>query len=271
MKQGKKWLFAAAFVLLLAVFLFAGWQLLGYWLEGDEAATQHEQLIEQAVTAPLPPEQPPEEERTPEYMDTEVTEILDKPRDLPPIRVDFDALWEINTDVIAWLYSEGTEISYPVVQATDNEYYLRRLLDGSYNRSGTIFADYRNSGDFSDWHTLVYGHNMKNSTMFGTFPNYASQEYYEAHPVLYLLTPEKNFRVELLAGYLTDPADEIYTFADSRAQRDELVGMAVGKSDFTASVDIGTEDKLVTFSTCAYNTEDARYILVGVLKEIDFE
>lgn len=84
--------------------------------------------------------------------------------------------------MLAWLYCPDTVINYPVVQSDDNEYYLRRLMDGSSNTAGTLFADYRCSPDFSDPHTVIYGHNMKNDTMFGILPEYGAQEFYEPHP-----------------------------------------------------------------------------------------
>ena len=79
-----------------------------------------------------------------------------------PIIVDFEVLQTENKDIIAWLHCPDTKINYPVAQSEDNSYYLRRLLDGSWNTAGTIFMDYRNSADFSDRHTVIYGHNMKN-------------------------------------------------------------------------------------------------------------
>lgn len=81
-----------------------------------------------------------------------------------PIIVDFEVLQTENKDIIAWLHCPDTKINYPVAQSEDNSYYLRRLLDGSWNTAGTIFMDYRNSADFSDRHTVIYGHNMKNDT-----------------------------------------------------------------------------------------------------------
>ena len=89
-----------------------------------------------------------------------------------PISVDFAALQAENPDIIAWLYSEDTPINYPVVQSKDNQYYLRRLTDGSYNTNGTLFMDYRDAADLSGFNTIIYGHRMKSKAMFGTLPGY---------------------------------------------------------------------------------------------------
>ena len=96
-----------------------------------------------------------------------------------PVSVDFQKLKEENSDIIAWIYCEDTPINYPVVLAKDNSYYLHRKINGDYGFAGTLFADYRNKGDFSDNNTIIYGHNMKNDTMFGTITEYRNQEYFD--------------------------------------------------------------------------------------------
>ena len=101
--------------------------------------------------------------------------------------VDFDALSEINPDIVAWIYIEDTEINYPVVQGTDNQYYLKRLFNGKWNGSGCIFLDSRNSPDLSDRHSIIYGHHMKNGTMFSGLTEYKKQGFYEGHPVVLLM------------------------------------------------------------------------------------
>ena len=116
--------------------------------------------------------------------------------------VDFAALKEINPDIVAWVYIEGTEINYPVVQGTDNQYYLKHLFNGKWNSSGCIFLDRRNEPDFSDRHSIIYGHHMKNGTMFSGLTQYKKQEFYQAHPTILLITPEQNIRVEIFAGYV---------------------------------------------------------------------
>ena len=121
-----------------------------------------------------------------------------------PIEVDFDELLAINGDVVGWLYCEGTPINYPVVQGDDNSYYLKHLIDGSKNINGTLFIDHRNGANFADENTVVYGHHMKNGSMFASLVNYKSQEYFDAHPILYFLTPDGNYRIELFSGYVCD-------------------------------------------------------------------
>lgn len=103
--------------------------------------------------------------------------------------IDFEALWEINKDVIAWIELPGTIINYPIVQGEDNEQYLRHLLDGSYHRFGTLFIDYRNAPDFTNDNTIVYGHHIKAGDMFCLLEEYREQSYYDEHPYFLLYTP----------------------------------------------------------------------------------
>lgn len=183
------------------------------------------------------------------------------------ISVDFTELKEVYGDVIAWIYCPNTPINYPVVQSTDNDYYLHRLITGEYNAGGTLFMDFRNSSDFSDWNSIIYGHNMKNDSMFGILPDYMEQEFYEEHPVWYLVTEEYTYQIELVGGYVTAADSSSYDFPEDAAGRDTLANMASRKSSFRSDVKVEEEDRLVTMSTCVYDYEDSRYVLVGILRE----
>lgn len=185
-----------------------------------------------------------------------------------PIEIDFKSLKNINKDIIAWIYSEKTPINYPIVQSNDNNYYLRRLIDGTYNQAGTIFLDCKNSSNFEDYNSIIYGHNMKNDSMFGTITNYKNQEYFELHKEMFLITEEKNFKIELFAGYITSIESDIYKFPKTSSSNENLINTAIQKSTFKSNVTVTKEDKIITLSTCSYNFENARYILLGVLREM---
>lgn len=181
-----------------------------------------------------------------------------------PISVDFETLKQENDDIVGWIYSPDTPINYPIVQGDDNEQYLRADLNGKYLFSGTIFVDYRNGNIGEDKNYIIYGHNIKNSTMFGTLVDYKDQAYYDAHPVIYLLTPEANYVIELFAGAIVKDNDNIYqTYPSSSA-----ISNIVANSSFISDVSIKDEDKIITLSTCSYEFNNARYILLGKLTEI---
>lgn len=186
-----------------------------------------------------------------------------------PLVIDFNALKEKNNDIIAWLYSEGTPINYPIVQTTNNDYYLRRLIDGTYNQAGTIFMDYKNSNDFSDFNTIIYGHNMKNDSMFGSLTKYENQNYYDEHKEMFLYTENKKFIIKIFAGFITSSESDIYGYPKTSNTNKKLIDNAIKKSTFISDVDVSCEDKIITLSTCSYNFENARYILLGVLKELE--
>lgn len=186
-----------------------------------------------------------------------------------PLRVDFNKLWEKNGDIIAWLYCENTKIDYPVVQSGDNAYYLRRLLDGSYNIAGTLFLDYRCAPDFSDFNSVIYGHNMRNDTMFGPLTEYKNQAFYDAHPVWWIFTPEKNYRIDLIWGYVTPSDSETYKTPVTDEEKQEFISTAVRSTTFRSAVDYSLEDTFLTLSTCSYEYENARFVLVGKLTEME--
>ena len=185
-----------------------------------------------------------------------------------PLVIDFNTLKEKNNDIIAWLYSEGTPINYPIVQTTNNDYYLRRLIDGTYNQAGTIFMDCKNSGDFSDFNTIIYGHNMKNDSMFGTLTNYDNQNYYDEHKEMFLYTENEKFKIEIFAGFITSSESDIYYFPKTSSTNENLIDYAIKNSTFKSNIKVSNEDKIITLSTCSYNFENARYVVLGILRKI---
>ena len=229
-------------VLCAAVFIYCGWQLGDYWLEYKHAKDFISSLSDRVVT-----------------------EISDAPLENAPVSVDFDTLLSECPDIVGWLWCEGTDINYPVVRAEDNSYYLHRLTDGSYSANGTLFLDYRNGGDISDKVSVIYGHHMKTGAMFGKLDNYKEQEYYDEHPVMYLLTPEGSYKLELCAGINTDADADIYDPYLSDGKRLTLVLAAIEDSYFNADLDISSEDRFVILSTCDYDYYNSRFIVIAKL------
>lgn len=183
--------------------------------------------------------------------------------------IDFDALLAVNQDIVGWIYSEGTVINYPMVQSRDNDYYLRRMLDGSYNIAGSIFIDYRNSPDLSDFNTIIYGHNLKNGSMFGTLKEYKNQEYYDKHSTIYIYTPEESYAIEIIAGYKTDVYSDIYKIPETIEELQTLYEEIIGLSTFKSNTSFQEGDRLVTLSTCTDGADISRYVLVGkIIKNI---
>lgn len=256
-KHGKTklWMWRAAILLLITVFLYAGYQIYLDWRTVEEASQLSEMLIKNAV-------------RIPQDRQQEAPAVNQPEEETVPIQVDFEMLQQENADIIAWIYCPDTPIHYPVVQGEDNSYYLRRLLDGEYNTNGTLFLDYRNSSDFGNFNSIIYGHHMKNGAMFGTLVKYKEQGYYDAHPFLYLLTPEQNYKVELIAGYVTSSDSELYSLADTQEEMAALLETATEKSTFVSETMADADDFLLTLSTCSYEYDNARYVVIGKLTKI---
>lgn len=181
-----------------------------------------------------------------------------------PISIDFEALKKENSDIIGWIYCPDTPINYPIVKGKDNNQYLRTDLNGKYLVSGTLFADYRNGNIGDDRNYIVYGHNMKNSTMFGTLVKYKEQSYYEAHPILYFLTPNDNYVIELCAGAVVKRDSDIYNPNPDK----NVITAFTEKSTFQSYVEISEYESIITLSTCSYEFNNARYVLIAKLNKI---
>ncbi len=176
--------------------------------------------------------------------------------------IDFDSLREINPDVIGWLYYEDTVIDYPVVQGENNEVYLSMLFDRTWGGCGTLFADCITEEPFRQFNTIVYGHHMKDGTMFACLKELRDPEYCKKHPKLELSTPEGRFDLEIWA-FLNEPGDsKIYTTnIEGEENKQAYLDLTEELAAYTTDVNVTTEDRLVMLSTCAYEFEDARYII----------
>ena len=180
--------------------------------------------------------------------------------------VDFAGLAAINPDVVAWLVLEDTPLNYPLVQGRDNTFYLNHMFDGTQSPVGALFVDSRNAPGFADQNTVIYGHHMKDGSMFAVLKNYSNQGFYEEHPQMLLLTPEGNYLVELFAGYATAiTADSWRHSFDDAADFLRWVAEAKHRSDFVSDVELGSSDRVVTLSTCSYVFDNARYVVHGRL------
>lgn len=232
------------------------------YAEGDAV---YEEILEQAVVAmPEVPGENPEPEGEAESQIAQEAQKEETDSIVPEI--DFAALKAVNEDVVGWLYLPDTVISYPVVQGKDNSYYLKHLVDGTYNANGCLFMDYKNQRNLMDDNTLIYGHHMDSGKMFESLVKYKNQEFYDTHPVMYFLTVDGTYQVELFAGYTTTADAGAYMISIStREEKIEWLKEMFHSSDFFADVTVSALDHIVTFSTCAYDFHNARYVLHGKL------
>lgn len=176
--------------------------------------------------------------------------------------IDFDALKKVNPDVIGWIYYEDTFINYPIVKGEDNDKYLTTTFDGSYGSFGTLFADSITEAPFKQFNTIVYGHHMRNGSMFGDLRKLKDPDFTKKHPRMELITPEGKFHLEIWA-FLNQPSDSrIYTTNISdKTECAEYIKMIEELAEYTLDVEVAPEDRIVDLSTCAYEYQDARYVV----------
>ena len=182
----------------------------------------------------------------------------------------FSTLQEINKDTIGWLTVNNTRIDYPVVQAKDNDYYLKRDYYQNKNRHGWIFMDYRNNPDELNENTIIYGHNLANQTMFGTL-RYALNSYWykkSANQIITFNTPKENMKFQIFSIY-TIPTTNDYldiTFPTTDAYQ-SYIDLVKGRSIYDFNIEVTTGDKILTLSTCANGNDKRLVIHAKLIKE----
>lgn len=181
--------------------------------------------------------------------------------------VDWKALKKVNPDVQGWLYQKGTVINYPVVQGTDNDTYLHTRFDKQWSGGGTLFVDCRMEKDFKGFNSIIYGHHMKDGSMFRSIRGYTKEDgYYDKHKTLELATPHGNYHLVVFSAFITKATDEdTYKMTYDEAEKQAYIDRAWERSELPItrdSVDVTKNDRLVTLSTCAYDYEEARYIVM---------
>ncbi len=240
---------------------FAGYQIYREYTERQESVDTYTDL-ENLISFPeVLPEEEPDETNPSESGETE-------PEPVGPT-IDFAGLKEINENCVAWIYIEDTAINYPVVQGSDNSYYLKHLVNGKWNSAGSIFLDFRANSNMSDRHSIIYGHHMKDGTMFSGLTKYKKQTYYEEHPEGLLITPERTYRIEFFAGYVASVEDPAWKIGfESDEDFETWIKETKKSSWFTSSLSPAVTDRILTLSTCSYEFDNARFVLHAILVEI---
>ena len=175
--------------------------------------------------------------------------------------IDWKSLRAINPDVVAWVKIPGTVVDYPIVQTKDNQYYLKRAFDGKKNSCGTIFMNAYNRMDFSDYNTVLYGHNMKNGSMFAVINKYKEDAFYEDHKEVWLFTPYWERKYQIISVHKATDASETYTveFGDRYA---EHVAKEASMSIYDTGNGYNVDLPMITLSTCTGNGLLDRMVLI---------
>ena len=187
-------------------------------------------------------------------------------------RVDFDELKKINAETIGWIrfYPEPAIINYPLVQGKDNDQYLHQTFSANENTLGAIFLNVSNNADFSDRNSIIYGHRMKDGSMFRHLEDYKDQEFWKANPYFYIYTPdgrELTYHIYSVAT-VEDTSDVYLTEFASDNDYQAFLNMTKEASYYDTGVEVGVDDTVVTLSTCTKESDNHRLVVLGV-KEKD--
>lgn len=181
-----------------------------------------------------------------------------------PVGIDL-AWWQSHyNDIIGYVYSPGTPISYPIAYDGNNEYYLHHDLYGNYSEYGTIFLDARVPSDFSGQNNVLYGHHMADGSMFASISNYKQQWYYDAHPYYYVYTNNGNYRVDLFAGIIVPGEHEVFSTSLSTSQLQRFIN----DSTFYSGKGVPS-GQIMTLCTCSYEAANYRYVVLGELVKLE--
>lgn len=197
------------------------------------------------------------------------TETGEEPYEAP---IDFESLWAVNEDVYAWIRVPGTVIDYPVLQhATDNSYYLNYNIDGSHGYPGCIYTENMNSKDFTDNNTVIYGHNMKNGTMFAGLHQYEDMSFLEENDKIYIYMPDKQLEYTIFAAYVYDDRHLLYSFDFTNDDvyanyLEDVFAIRDMSANIRSDISVTKDDNIITLVTCMSQQPNNRLLVQAVLE-----
>lgn len=278
----------------IAVFVYAGYRLLGFYLDykagtDEYSSIENEFFREESGTdaetagteTPAQPEsgktlESAESAEDPKTVDsiidnakkTEVEESLEL-KNLPTMKnpIDFDGLNKVNPEVIGWIRVGAVDISYPIAQTDNNDFYLHRTFRKEDNFAGCIFMEHTNSKNLTDQNTIIYGHNMKNRSMFGNLREFANQETYEKNRYFWIYTPKLIYQYEIFSSHVVGKTSATYIIRFSPADFQAFLDESLHSSDIKCEAVPTISDRIVTLSTCT-GDDATRRVLKGMLKQI---
>ena len=259
MKKSKKRVLKSLYILLVVLCLLCI-GILVFLLARDQneeiAIEEQQQMLEETYV---------EEVTEPEVV------VEEEKAELP---IDFDGLTKVNPEIYAWVHVPDTNIDYPILQheGEDQSYYLTRDIYGESNQAGSIYTEDYNNKHFQDPNTIIYGHNMKNGSMFHNVRYFAEREFFDEHEELYIYMPGKILKYQIINCYVYDDRHLLGSFDLSKedvheAYLEEIMSPRSMYTMIREGVELTTEDKLITLSTCVANQPNNRRLLQAVLLE----
>lgn len=179
--------------------------------------------------------------------------------------IDLEALKAVNPDVTGWICIPGTKLSYPLLCGRDNAYYLDHTWDGTPNSGGAIFVDMRCSLDLEDHHTIIYGHRMRNGSMFAPLKDYADGDFLKEHPKVYIADSKGIQIYQIFAAWEPDVTSIVYTLQlDTEEERQALLDICLKAGHLEGTASPGPDDQILTLSTCTGNGHATRWVVQAV-------
>ena len=247
-------------VISLSVFLYSAFQITTYFYDSyktkaayDKIRKEYEDQLNKETDKPSQPTSSP---------GTEPGSTPGNKSEEPVILNRYLPLLEINEDVVGWVSVAGTVIDYPVVQAEDNDFYLRRNIHGEKANAGTIFMDYRSDALAKEKHVILYGHHMRNGTMFKDLVKYNDETFFLEHGTVNFDTLYEEAEWEVFSVYVTNPNFNYrQTHFSTEEEYLKFIDMIADKSIYQKEMVFTPEDQILTLSTCTYVYDDARFVV----------
>ena len=218
------------FLIFLMIFIFSGVNLLRWFIFNQKAASLTNEIMEKSFIE--------------ENIEVEGNDITKNP-------IDFDSLEEQNSDTVAWIRIDGTNINYPIVQSTNNDYYLHRDFNKEYSTCGWIFMDYKNTETMIDKNTVLYGHNIKSGIMFSELKNILNKKLGEDDIKIEIYTPTEKLEYVVFSAYLREPDDyAIKSNIVKESEQEKYIQEMIRRSNNNYKWVPDKTDKLLTLSTC---------------------
>lgn len=259
-KNRKNLIHKSIMLVLILMVIVSGVGVVNRYLQDKRAEEEYRRLAELArETTEATTEAPTEALTEPQETEPE-TEAYISP-------IDFEALSEVNPDVVGWIRIPDTNVDYPIVQTDDNDKYLHTSFEGEESIAGTVYLDFESDSDMMGFNNILYGHNMKNGSMFKDIVKYKDQSYFDEHKYFEIYTPERTIRLKAISCYYAKAEPIVRkTRFKTRESYEAFIKEMIKPCAWYEMPEFPI-DSLYTLVTCSYEVNDARTILYAV--EVD--
>lgn len=259
----------------LCVFIFSAYTLYGFYVEYKKGSDEYDNLEGNYTVSDQNDdnyEDLEDDEALQNITGREVATVVENGQTvtLPTMTnpIDFTQLQQVNSDIVGWLRIRALDISYPLVQGEDNDYYLHRTFEGEENIAGCLFVNCYNHADLTDQNTIIYGHNMKNGSMFGKLKQFREEETFKKSRYFWIFTPDFIYQYRIFSARVVNKTGLTYQTSFLDPEFEEFINEAFENSEVENSdVEVTKEDRIVTLSTCT-GDDATRFVVMGRLAQV---